>query len=59
LLAFGLAAAYVSVYMLPLSIFVLFVVMYFLMEFFGKRFGKGILNLRFGQKFTKSPPKVQ
>jgi hypothetical protein len=45
--------------MLPFSIFVLFVVMYFLMEFFGKRFGKGILNLRFGQKFTKSPPKVQ
>lgn len=37
LLAYGLAGAYESVYILPFSICALFVVMYFLMKVFGKR----------------------
>ena len=37
LLAYGLAGAYESVYVLPVSIILLFVAMYILMKLFGKR----------------------
>jgi Na+/H+ antiporter NhaC len=37
LLAYGMAGAYESVYVLPVSIVLLFVVMYILMKLFGKR----------------------